>query len=126
MMREILEIIALPDEMLPEVLEFLDGARREFSRGLMDAALAQKGTEFQRAVWRAIAEIPFGETASYKQIAARVGRPNAVRAVGTACGKNAFPIVIPCHRVVASNGLGGYAFGLPMKKKLLALEGMEL
>lgn len=124
-MREILEIITLPDEMLPEVLEFLDGERREFSREVMGMALAQKGTEFQRAVWRAIAEIPFGETASYKQIAARVGRSNAVRAVGTACGKNSFPIVIPCHRVVASNGLGGYAFGLSMKKKLLALEGVK-
>ena len=119
-MREYVELV--PEAGQAETLEFLEGERREFSREMMALAMAQKGTDFQHAVWQAIAEIPFGETASYKVIAAKIGRPNAVRAVGTACGKNAWPIVIPCHRVVASQGLGGYAFGLKMKQELLDFE----
>ncbi|MCL2371167.1 methylated-DNA--[protein]-cysteine S-methyltransferase [Candidatus Saccharibacteria bacterium] len=113
----------VPEVAQAEVLEFLEGERKEFSSGLMATALAQKGTDFQRSVWQAIAEIPYGETASYKNLAERVGKPNAVRAVGTACGRNKFAIVIPCHRVLASGGgMGGYAFGLTMKKDLLKLE----
>jgi methylated-DNA-[protein]-cysteine S-methyltransferase len=123
LVREYLEFV--PEEARAEVLEFLDGSRREFSQEMIDLAMAQKGTDFQRAVWRAILEIPFGETASYKVIAARIGRPNAMRAVGSACGKNMWPLVIPCHRVVAANGLGGYAFGLEMKKQLLKLENAD-
>jgi len=113
----------VPEAAQVEVLEYLDGERKEFSLELMKLALSQKGTEFQHAVWRAIAEIPYGETRSYRELAEKIGRPKAVRAVGTACGKNAFPIVIPCHRVLASGGgWGGYAFGIEMKKKLLELE----
>jgi O-6-methylguanine DNA methyltransferase len=87
-----------------------------------DIDLSQ-GTEFQRRVWRALLDIPRGETRTYKQIAEQIGRPRASRAVGQAVGANPLPIVVPCHRVVARNGLGGFGGGLPMKKRLLRLEG---
>ena len=81
------------------------------------------GTEFQKDVWTALATIPFGETRSYAQIAAQVGRPKAVRAVGAANGKNPISIIVPCHRVIGSNGsLTGYGGGLPTKRALLDLE----
>ena len=87
------------------------------------AALAPRGTEFQRSVWRQLQEIPYGETISYGELARRVGNPKASRAVGSANGANPLPIVIPCHRVIAGNGtLGGFGGGLPMKQTLLALE----
>ena len=81
------------------------------------------GTDFQRAVWTALRNIPRGETKTYGEIAAAIGRPNAMRAVGTACGANPLPLFIPCHRVVARNGLGGFGSGLPWKKMLLTTEG---
>lgn len=81
------------------------------------------GTEFQQAVWREIKKIPHGQTRTYSEIAAAIGRPNAVRAVGTACGANPLPVFIPCHRVVARNGLGGFGSGLPWKVLLLRMEG---
>ena len=82
-----------------------------------------KGTPFQQDVWKALCEIPPGETRSYGQIAERIGRPRASRAVGQACGKNPVAVVVPCHRVVASGGkLGGYSGGLHIKKALLELE----
>lgn len=84
--------------------------------------LKPRGTEFQKQVWKAMQEIPFGETRTYKWIAEKIGRPNAVRAVGNACGANPIPLVIPCHRVVAQNGLGGFSGGLHIKKKLLTME----
>jgi len=85
--------------------------------------LAPKGTGFQQSVWRALCEIPYGETASYKDIAVRVGNPNAVRAVGMANNRNPIAIVIPCHRVIGSNGqLVGYRSGLENKRLLLELE----
>ncbi len=80
------------------------------------------GTDFQRAVWRALTRIPLGETRTYSQIAVAIGRPRAVRAVGTACGANPIPLFIPCHRVVAANGLGGFSGGLAWKRRLLAAE----
>lgn len=80
-------------------------------------------TPFQRQVLRQVMKIPYGRTCSYGAIAARVGRPSASRAVGNAVGANPVPIVVPCHRVVASNSLGGYGGGLSFKKRLLALEG---
>ena len=84
----------------------------------------EQGTPFQRDVWRALLEIPRGETRSYRWVAERVGRPRAVRAVGQAVGANPLPIVVPCHRVVRSDGsLGGFGGGLAMKKRLLNLEG---
>ena len=80
------------------------------------------GTDFQRKVWRAMEKIPYGETRTYGEIAMVVGHPRASRAVGAACGKNPMPLFIPCHRVVASNGIGGYSNNLEIKRKLLALE----
>ncbi|NOU35288.1 MAG: MGMT family protein [Kiritimatiellaceae bacterium] len=82
-----------------------------------------EGTEFQQAVWREMKKIPRGQTRTYGEIAAAVGRPKAVRAVGTACGANPLPVFIPCHRVVAKNGLGGFGSGLPWKVLLLRMEG---
>jgi AraC family transcriptional regulator, regulatory protein of adaptative response / methylated-DNA-[protein]-cysteine methyltransferase len=82
-----------------------------------------QGTTFQQAVWRELQRIPAGETRTYAQIAAAVGKPAAVRAAGTANGANNVAVLIPCHRVIRTDGtLGGYAYGLDRKEKLLALE----
>ena len=89
-----------------------------------DLPLDFQGTDFQKRVWRELETIPYGETRSYAQIAARIGAPTAVRAVGAANGANPIPIVVPCHRVIGSGGrLTGYGGGLPLKKRLLELEG---
>lgn len=102
--------------------EYFAGARRDF-----DLPLAPRGTDFQRQVWSALRSIPFGATWSYAEVARRIGRPEAVRAVGAANGRNPIGIVIPCHRVVGSDGsLTGYGGGLPRKRWLLAHEGAEL
>lgn len=86
-------------------------------------ALLMKGTPFQMKVWDALRDIPRGETRTYTEIAKAIGKPRAVRAVGTACGKNALAVVIPCHRVVGAQGSGGgYRWGLKRKKALLASE----
>jgi methylated-DNA-[protein]-cysteine S-methyltransferase len=86
-------------------------------------ALDLKGTEFQRSVWRALLDIPFGEVRTYGELARALGRPGAARAVGAANGRNPVAILVPCHRVVAAGGrLGGYAGGLETKRKLLAHE----
>ena len=83
-----------------------------------------QGTPFQLRVWRELERIPYGETRSYRQIAEAVGAPRAVRAVGAANGANPIPIVVPCHRVIGAGGkLVGYGGGLPLKKRLLELEG---
>ncbi|MBZ5495512.1 MAG: methylated-DNA--[protein]-cysteine S-methyltransferase [Acidobacteriia bacterium] len=88
-----------------------------------DLALAPEGTPFQRTVWAALCEIPYGTTVSYASVARRIGKPQAVRAVGAANGRNPLPIVIPCHRVIGSDGrLTGYGGGLRVKEALLALE----
>ena len=101
-----------------QVLEYLDGKRTYF-----DLELDPRGTEFQLRVWNALREIPYGETRSYAEVAAQVGAPRAVRAVGTANGANPLSLVIPCHRVIASGGkLGGYGGGLELKARLLAME----
>ena len=89
--------------------------------------LAPRGTPFQQSVWQALADIPFGELRSYRDIARTIGRPAAVRAVGAANGRNPLPIVVPCHRVIGSNGkLTGFAGGLEAKRRLLVLEGLSL
>jgi O-6-methylguanine DNA methyltransferase len=89
--------------------------------------LEAAGTEFQRRTWNALQAIPYGETISYAELACRVGSPKAARAVGTANGANPLPIVIPCHRVIGSNGkLTGYGGGLDIKQQLLKLEGARL
>jgi len=98
--------------------EYFRGKRREF-----DLQLAPRGTPFQLAVWSELQRIPFGATISYRELAERIARPSAVRAVGAANGANPIPIIIPCHRVIGANGtLVGYGGGLPIKKFLLALE----
>jgi methylated-DNA-[protein]-cysteine S-methyltransferase len=90
---------------------------------MFDFPLAPEGTPFQLRVWRQLQEIPYGGTISYGQLARMIGNPNASRAVGLANGRNPIPIVIPCHRVIGSNGkLVGYGGGLPIKEKLLKLE----
>jgi methylated-DNA-[protein]-cysteine S-methyltransferase len=101
-----------------QLREYFAGARTAF-----DLPLAPAGTPFQRQVWAAIATVPFAETISYGELAARCGRPSAVRAAGAATGRNPLTIVIPCHRIVGSGGaLTGYAGGLDRKRTLLALE----
>jgi O-6-methylguanine DNA methyltransferase len=103
---------------ITQLLEFLEGKRTEF-----DLALDLRGTPFQRAVWNALLEIPYGETRSYLQIARAVGRPRAVRAVGAANGANPVSLVVPCHRVIGADGrLAGYGGGTEVKARLLAME----
>jgi len=93
---------------------------------VFDLPLRPEGTEFQRTVWRALREIPYGETWSYGELARHIGRPRAMRAVGAANGRNPIPIIIPCHRVIGADGsLTGFGGGLPIKKKLLELERGE-
>ncbi len=94
---------------------------------VFELPLVLEGTEFQLLVWRNLQKIPYGETVSYGQLAKRIGSPDAARAVGLANGSNPIPIIIPCHRVIGSNGdLTGFGGGLPTKKKLLALESRQL
>lgn len=101
-----------------QLAEYFAGRRREF-----DVPLAEAGTPFQRQVWEAVRAIGYGETATYGQLAARVDRPSAVRAVGAANGRNPIPVIVPCHRVVGSGGsLTGYGGGVERKRLLLELE----
>jgi methylated-DNA-[protein]-cysteine S-methyltransferase len=109
-------------EAVRQLREYFAGRRTEF-----DLPLAPEGTEFQRTVWLRLQEIPYGETISYGELAKRVGNPKASRAVGAANGQNPIPIVIPCHRVIGSNGkLTGFGGGLPTKQHLLQLEARQL
>jgi O-6-methylguanine DNA methyltransferase len=82
-------------------------------------------TEFQVKVWKELVKIPWGETRTYKDIAIAIGSPNSYRAVANACGKNPLLLFIPCHRIVSSNGIGGYTPGVEIKKKLLKYEGIS-
>ena len=112
----------LDEQAFPEVVDQIDayfaGELTEF-----DVTLSLDGTPFQQQVWSALQGIPFGETASYGEVAARIGRPTASRAVGLANGRNPVAIIVPCHRVIGSTGaLTGYAAGLDRKQKLLDLE----
>ncbi len=103
-----------------QLMEYLDGKRQDFS-----VKLAPVGTEFQRKVWQQLTKIPYGQTASYKDIAIKTGNPKASRAVGMANNKNPIPVIIPCHRVIGANGkLTGYAYGLAIKERLLNIEQM--
>jgi methylated-DNA-[protein]-cysteine S-methyltransferase len=102
-----------------QLAAYFAGELRDF-----DLEVALRGTEFQQRVWAALREIPFGETCSYTELAAAIGSPTAVRAVGLANGKNPVSIVVPCHRVVGANGsLTGYGGGTDRKRALLELEG---
>ena len=105
-------------EARTQLLEYFSGERREF-----DLPLQLSGTEFQVSVLEALQDIPYGETTSYGEVARRIGRPKAVRAVGAANGRNPIPIVVPCHRVIGSTGdLTGFGGGLDTKEALLRLE----
>jgi methylated-DNA-[protein]-cysteine S-methyltransferase len=105
-----------------QLAEYFAGRRRDF-----DLPLAPRGTAFQRAVWSELARVPYGRTISYGELADRVGRAGASRAVGGANNKNPLPIVVPCHRVIGADGsLTGYGGGLERKRALLALEGVRL
>jgi len=102
-----------------ELEQYFEGNRREFT-----FPLDLRGTDFQLACWRALLAIPYGETRTYADIARAVGKPNAFRAAGMANNRNPVAIVVPCHRVIASDGtLCGYGGGLDIKRKLLELEG---
>lgn len=108
-------------EAAAQLAEYFAGKRRRF-----EVPLDLRGTPFQRKVWRALADIPYGEIRSYKQIAAAVDSPKAVRAVGGANNRNPVPFIIPCHRVIGTDGaLVGYGGGLHIKRFLLQLEGWE-
>ncbi|HEX3526179.1 MAG TPA: methylated-DNA--[protein]-cysteine S-methyltransferase [Thermoanaerobaculia bacterium] len=103
-----------------QLAEYLAGRRREF-----DLPLDLAGTEFQQACWQELLRIPFGTTRTYGELAQRIGRPAAVRAVGQANHNNPIGVIVPCHRVIGANGsLTGYGGGLPMKRVLLELEGV--
>lgn len=102
--------------------EYFAGRRKEF-----DVQVAPRGTDFQLSVWMELLKIPYGDTISYAELARRVGKPSAVRAVGAANGANPIPVIIPCHRVIGSNGsLTGYGGGTERKQRLLVLEGRRL
>lgn len=115
------EALALWERVRGELTEYFDGRRKSF-----DLPLRADGTAFQRSVWAALLEIPYGQTSTYGELARAVGRPGAARAVGQACHKNPVSILIPCHRAVGASGaLTGYAGGLDVKRALLELEGGE-
>lgn len=102
-----------------QLREYFAGERHNF-----DLALAPRGTPFQRSVWQALADIPYGQAISYATLARRLGNPDATRAVGAANGRNPLPIVLPCHRVIGADGaLVGFGGGLSIKQQLLRMEG---
>ena len=109
---------AVIDQTIKEITEYLEGSRKTF-----DISIIPSGTGFQIKVWEELRNIPYGETITYAELAKRIGCPKAYRAVANACGANPFPILIPCHRVVASGGRpGGYTGGLDIKEALLEVE----
>ena len=108
------------EEARHQLLDYLDGKRAAFDIPLD----VSHGTAFQRRVWKALQRVPYGKLRSYQWLASRVGGRHYARAVGSAVGANPIPVVIPCHRIVAHDAsLGGFSCGLPMKRKLLTLEG---
>jgi methylated-DNA-[protein]-cysteine S-methyltransferase len=108
--------------VIAQLREYFAGKRQTF-----ELELNLQGTEFQRTVWTELLRIPYGETISYSELAQRIGKPAAVRAVGTANGANPVPVIVPCHRVIGANGtLTGYGGGIERKQWLLALEGRRL
>jgi O-6-methylguanine DNA methyltransferase len=105
-------------DVMNQLRKYLTGDLKRF-----DCKLDIKGTPFQKKVWSALAKIPYGQTRSYKEIAKAIGHPKAFRAVGNANGQNSVPLIIPCHRVIESNGgLGGFGHGIKIKRRLLDLE----
>ncbi len=105
-------------EAIHQIKKYLKGKLKQF-----DCRLDYRGTPFQRKVWKALRKIPYGERRSYKEVAETIGHPKAFRAVGNANGKNPIPLIIPCHRVMESNGgWGGFGHGIKVKRKLLEFE----
>jgi methylated-DNA-[protein]-cysteine S-methyltransferase len=108
-----------PAAFQKELKDFFEHGIEQFSQKIIFVA----GTDFEKRVWLILREIPFGETRTYKWLAERLGKPNAFRAVGQALSKNPLPIVLPCHRVIESDGsLGGYSGGIDIKRRLLDIE----
>ncbi|TQS81072.1 MAG: cysteine methyltransferase [Methanomethylophilus alvi] len=106
------------DEAAAEINEYLAGGRKKF-----DVQYLQEGTSFRLDVWRALSEIPYGKTVTYAELAEASGHPGAARAAGSACAANRIPIIVPCHRVVPSDGgVGSYLGGAELKSRLLAIE----
>lgn len=115
---EILVSNEITDLCIKELVEYFKGKRKEFTFNF-----SLEGTDFQKKVWEKLREIPYGETASYKDIAEKIGNPEAFRAVGNAVAKNPLIILVPCHRVISVDGnLSGYAYGVEKKRFLLELE----
>jgi methylated-DNA-[protein]-cysteine S-methyltransferase len=105
--------------LIKELKEYFVSGREEFSQQIAFLSV----TDFEKAVWHVLTEIPYGETRTYKWLAEKIGKPNASRAVGQALGRNPIPIIIPCHRIIESDGsLGGYSGGIDMKRRLLDME----
>ena len=100
-----------------QIKEYFVGTRKTFT-----VPVKTEGTDFQKAVWKAMSEIPYGDKITYKALASATGNPKACRAVGNACGANPIPIIIPCHRVISSAGEGGFSGGINIKRFLLELE----
>lgn len=111
----------LISETKSQISEYLDGRRKVFN-----LPYEQKGTAFQESVWDALSGIGYGKTQTYGELAEAIGHPNACRAVGTACGRNNLPIIVPCHRAVSSSGIGGFSCGLDVKRKLMGIEGIGI
>lgn len=109
---------SLTKKVIQQLGEYMKGRRNTF-----DLPLKAEGTPFQQAVWKALVKIPAGQTLTYGQVAAAIGKPTAARAVGNALHCNPLCIVVPCHRVTGATDIGGYTFGVSMKRKLLELEG---
>ena len=104
-----------------QILEYFRGKREKFN-----IKFSLQGTKFQKKVWLEMLKIPYGKTISYWELAKKIKNENALRAVGTACGKNPVPVIIPCHRVISKDGsLGGFGGGLELKSKMLELESMN-
>lgn len=123
------EITSNEEGKYPVIVQIIDEFTSYFSGKLkkFSLPLAPEGTVFQKSVWNALIDIPYGEAISYQQLAMNIANPKAMRAVGSANGKNPLPIIIPCHRVIQANQtLGGYSGGLPTKIALLKLEGFSL
>ena len=108
-----------PSPIKKELKEYFENGREDFTQ---EIALT-RGTEFEKKVWLSLTEIPYGETRTYKWLAEKIGKPNAFRAVGQALSRNPVPILLPCHRVIESDGsLGGYSAGIDIKRRLLEIE----
>ena len=117
---ELKKNVSKNEGVIRQLKEYFSGTRKDF-----DLPLHLMGTEFQKLVWRQLCQVPFGKTASYKEIAEKIGRPKAMRAVGQANHRNPIPIIIPCHRIIGANGhLVGFGAGLDKKRFLLSHEGV--